>query len=77
MLKNETISALKEVFNADNIEIVNMDLIRVHINERGNKVFLRTILSILKENKETGPLKLHEEAAKSFNCLYYIDIIQI
>ena len=89
MLKNETIQELEDVFQDKNIqhdeyipggagvEVVNLDLIRVHINARGSDAYINAVVDILKNNKEPGPLKLHQEAAKSFNYLYYIDIIQI
>lgn len=88
MLKNETIKELERAFNnvsdlndiipdANAIEVVNLDLVRVHINARGSRSYAAAIVEILHNNNEPGPLRIHEEAAKSCNLLYYIDIIQI
>lgn len=89
MLKNQTIKDLEKVFNVDNelselevlpaggVEVVNLDLIRVHINARGSSQYINRIVEILKKNQEPGPLRIHEEAATSCNLLFYIDICSI
>ena len=90
MLKIETIEALKNTFNvetelsklkvtaAPTVDVVSLDLIRVHINAEANaEIIAYKISEILKNNKEPGPLNLHAETAKSCNFIYYIDIISI
>ena len=88
MLKPETLEDLENAFNFNNelgefipelnpaVEIVNLDLIRIHINDRIHPDTVReVIVEILRKNNEKGPLTLHAETATSCRLLFYVDII--
>ncbi len=90
MLKENTIKELEKTFNeiepdelqdleilpGPSVEVVNLDLIRIHINNRVHPKYIKDIIvDILRNNDEPGPLTIHPETAKSFKFLYYIDII--
>ena len=90
MLKTETIEDLKNVFEQDtelseiipeltpNVEIVNLDLIRIHINGQVHPIDLKNIIfDILRDNGEPGPLNIHVETATSCRLTYYVDISTI
>lgn len=90
MLKTETIEDLKNVFEQEtelsevipeltpNVEIVNLDLIRIHINDQVHPIDLKNIIfDILRDNGEPGPLNIHVETAKSCRLTYYVDISTI
>ena len=86
MLKNETLNQLEDAFNkneisdimpelAPNVEIINLDLIRIYINDRIHPETVKDIIfNILHQNQEPGPIHLHIETAKSFKQVYYADI---
>lgn len=87
MLKEETLKDLETAFNFNNeigeiipemnpsIEIINLDLIRIYINERIHPETVKEIIfNILHQNQESGPISLHVETAKSFKQVYYADI---
>ena len=90
MLKTETIEDLKNVFEQEtelsevipeltpNVEIVNLDLIRIHINSQVHPIDLKNIIfDILRGNNEPGPLNIHVETATSCRLTYYVDISTI
>lgn len=72
-LKPETVQELQETFKE---VTAGPDEAYILINERGSKIFLNIIVEILRNNNEPGPLRLHESAAKTFNCLYGIYIFK-
>ena len=90
MLKNETLKELEKTFNyetelkelgivdASSVEVVNLDLIRIHINDRIHPDDVgAAIVTVLKNNNEPGPLKVHVETARSYRATLYADIITI
>lgn len=89
MLKNETIQELETAFNANEIsefipeaaphvELINLDLVRIHINDRIHPDDVSAaVVQILKNNDEPGPLKVHVETAKTYKATLYVDIITI
>lgn len=90
MIKIETIKELETVFNRENeisefipdkagrVEVVNLDLIRIHINDRIHPDDIgREILRILRNNDEPGPLNIHVETATSCRLTLYADISTI
>lgn len=90
MLKSETIEDLKNVFEQEtelseiipeltpSVEIVNLDLIRIHINDQVHPIDLKNIIfDILRDNGEPGPLNIHVETATSCRLTYYVDISTI
>ena len=90
MLKNETLNQLEEAFNFKNeigefipdlnpaVEIINLDLIRIYINERIHPNDIKDVIfEILHQNEEPGPLKVHVETASSCKLTLYADISSI
>lgn len=90
MLKNSTIEELKNVFDeavqddlhdldilpGPSVEVVNLDLIRIHINAAVHPEYIKDIIfDILRRNQEPGPLTIHPETATSCRLLFYVDII--
>lgn len=86
MLKEKTLKDLETAFNtnelsdiipelAPSVEIINLDLIRIYINDRIHPETVKDIIfNILRQNQESGPLHLHVETAASFKQVYYADI---
>ncbi len=90
MLKNETLKDLENTFNYENelseiipetapaVEIVNLDLVRIYINDRINPIDIKNIIfDILRKNNEPGPLNIHVETATSCRLTLYADISSI
>lgn len=90
MLKSETIEDLRSTFEgttelseleilpAPAVEVVNLDLVRVHINSEGHPEYIKDIIfNILKSNQEPGPLNIHVETATSCRLIWYVDISTI
>ena len=87
ILKEETLNDLEKAFNFNNeigefipemnpsIEIINLDLIRIYINDRIHPEEIKdAIFNILHQNQEPGPIKLHVETASSCRLTLYADI---
>ena len=91
MLKSETIEDLKNVFESvetelndleilpgPEVEVINFDLIRVHINSEAHPENLKNIIfDILRRNNESGPLNIHIESATTCRLVWYVDISTI
>ena len=90
MLKNETIKELKNIFEQKTelseiipecgpaVEVINLDLIRIYINDRVHPDDVgAAIIQILKNNSEPGPLRIHVETARTYKATLYADIITI
>lgn len=90
MLKDSTIEELKNVFDgavqddlqdleilpSSSVEVINLDLIRIHINAAVHPEYIKDIIfDILRNNDEPGPLTIHPETATSCRLLFYVDII--
>ena len=90
MLKDSTIEELKNVFDntindelqdleilpSSSVEVINLDLIRIHINAAVHPEHIKNIIvDILRRNQEPGPLTIHPETATSCRLLFYVDII--
>ena len=90
MLQETTIKDLRNIFEQETeltelipelrpyVEIINLDLIRIHINtEIYETTVFNIITQILRANNEPGPLRIKPDIIRGTNFINYVDIIQI